>query len=112
MTAETKAPTWTTCESSAVPALPKGPKPTLQAFVHQCEFPLEAGVDRGYVRIFVKVDADGRPTSTAIACESPMGQGFAAAARACAARMSFEPVRNEAGQPQPSTAQFNIHFAR
>lgn len=81
---------------------------------HPCRglFPYAAGSDRGTATVSVDVTGDGSPAHPRIVTEQPMGQGFAAAALACAARLRFEPAVDAHGVPIASTSVVRLRFTR
>lgn len=77
-----------------------------------CTFPSAATVDAAVVEVALRIDATGRVVATAIACEAPTGQGFAASARDCATKARFTPARGADGTPVSSTTKIRIRFVR
>ena len=75
-------------------------------------FPIEAAVDTGKVDLVVIVQANGRVASVSIARESPAGEGFGAAARACLLSQRFTPGADRAGQAVTASAAVRLHFTR
>lgn len=75
-------------------------------------FPEGARSDRGEVSVIATVQDRGRVVQTEIELESPAGQGFGAAARACLSRQRFEPALDEDGKPAAARTRVRITFAR
>jgi protein TonB len=75
-------------------------------------FPRNAVADVGRVALVVVIDPGGRVTSTAIADESPPGDGFGQAARACLATKILTPALDRDGRPTHATATVRIRFSR
>ena len=75
-------------------------------------FPTEASFDSGKVDLVVIVQAGGRVTSATIVRESPAGEGFGAAARACLLSKRFTPGANRAGRAVTASAAVRVHFTR
>lgn len=84
----------------------------LTALADPCaaDFPSDAHVARGVVRVAVRVDRSGHAAATRILSESPRGEGFADAARRCAERLRFQPARSMAGAPVPAEARLELAF--
>jgi periplasmic protein TonB len=75
-------------------------------------FPTEAAVDTAKVDLIVIVQANGRVASVSIAGESPAGEGFGAAARACLLSQRFTPGKSRAGRAVAASASVRLHFTR
>jgi protein TonB len=75
-------------------------------------FPTTARADGGTVTLAIAVDARGAVTSAAVVSESPAGEGFGAAARACLLEKRFSPARGGDGRATASSAGVRIHFSR
>jgi hypothetical protein len=75
-------------------------------------FPTEAAVDTAKVDLIVVVQASGRVASVSIARESPAGEGFGAAARACLLSQRFTPGKSRAGRAVTASASVRLHFTR
>jgi hypothetical protein len=75
-------------------------------------FPTEAGVDAAKVDLVVVVQAEGRVTRATIARESPPGEGFAQAARACLLSKRFTPGVDRAGRTVTASAAVRVSFSR
>jgi len=74
-------------------------------------FPASASTDTATVTIVARVRPDGRPDAITIVADP--GQGFGAAARACALRQRYEPAEDPSGTPiLASTAPFRVRFTR
>jgi hypothetical protein len=75
-------------------------------------FPHAAEDDAGAVTVVVEVTSRGAPGRARVVAESPSGQGFAAAARACASRLAFEPATDALGAPTAAESVLKLRFAR
>jgi hypothetical protein len=75
-------------------------------------FPTDAAVDSAKVDLVVIVNASGRVKSINIARESPAGEGFGAAARACLMSKQFTAAQNRAGNAVTASASVRLHFTR
>lgn len=75
-------------------------------------YPSEADADSGAVTLTVVVRADGAVSSSAVVSESPAGQGFGKAARACLQRKRFEPSLDRAGTPVAAATTIKLRFVR
>ena len=75
-------------------------------------FPIEAAVDAAKVDLVVIVQANGRVASVSIARESPAGEGFGAAARACLLSRRFTPGADRTGRAVTASAAVRLHFTR
>lgn len=74
-------------------------------------FPASAQRDDAWVSVIVAVRADGTPEAVTVV--SDPGEGFGAAARACALRQTFEPARDPDGAAIAGrTAPVRVHFTR
>lgn len=74
-------------------------------------FPRQARAEQGEVKIEVEVDPSGRTRASTVLAEHPRDQGFASAARACAARLRFAPALS-AGAPVSGRATLRLTFRR
>ena len=89
--------------------------PRLLAAGNPCAgyFPAGAHVAHGRVQVEVEVSANGRIATTRVLAEQPLGEGFAGAARACAAdRLQFTPARSSQGTPVEGHARLLLSFDR
>jgi hypothetical protein len=89
--------------------------PRLLAAGNPCAgyFPAGAHVAHGRVQVEVEVGANGRIAATRVMAEQPLGEGFAGAARACAAdRLQFTPARSSQGTPVEGHARLLLSFDR
>lgn len=88
-------------------------KPSLDA-ADACKgyFPAEADDDSALVTLRVMVRESGDVQSATVVAETPKGQGFGAAARACLLARTFTPGRDEAGRPTPAQTTVNVRFRR
>jgi len=112
----------TTTISSSNPSAPPPPPPPPKkvatpprlAEANACRgfFPGSADDDTATVAVLVPVDANGRTTAATVVSESPRGQGFGGAARACVVSRRFVPATGEDGAPTSATATVNVHFSR
>lgn len=75
-------------------------------------FPQGARVNRGEVSVIATVRDHGTVARTEIERESPAGQGFGAAARACLAQQRFQPALDDAGKPTAARMRIRIAFSR
>jgi protein TonB len=75
-------------------------------------YPSEASADSGTVALTLVVRADGAVTSAAVVSESPAGQGFGLAARACLQRKRFEPSLDRAGKAVAAATTIRVRFVR
>jgi outer membrane biosynthesis protein TonB len=75
-------------------------------------FPERAQADRGEVSLKVRVEADGKVRSVAIAREVPAAQGFGSAARDCLMSKHFSPALDESGLPVAVLSPVTIRFSR
>ncbi|HEU4410878.1 MAG TPA: energy transducer TonB [Polyangiaceae bacterium] len=74
-------------------------------------FPPDASVNVAHVLLAVRVDPDGRARSVSVL--SDPGEGFGAAARACALRQRYRPALDRDGKPTAAqTAPFRVRFTR
>lgn len=75
-------------------------------------FPQGATTNRGEVSVIATVRDQGSVVRTEIEHESPPGQGFGPAARACLAKQRFEPALDDDGKPTAARTRVRITFAR
>ena len=75
-------------------------------------FPAQARPNTGQVALLATLHASGAIARIEIESETPQGEGFAAAARACLTRRRFSPALNERGQPTATRARINLRFSR
>lgn len=75
-------------------------------------FPDQAQVDQGQVELIAVVRADGGIARLDVASETPQGQGFARAARACVQQQRFSPALDRQGEPTTARARFSLRFSR
>lgn len=75
-------------------------------------FPAGAAGERGVVRVVVRVDAHGHARAERVLFEAPQEEGFADAARACAARLRFTPAVDARGVAVPGRAKLELRFRR
>jgi len=75
-------------------------------------FPSRAERDEGHVTLAVVVQATGAVGSVSVLVESPSGEGFGDAARACLAAQRFVPALDRGGRAARTATQVRIHFTR
>jgi hypothetical protein len=75
-------------------------------------FPEHARPDQGLVSLVATVQASGGIVKLDIESETPTGEGFATAARACLARRKFIPALDELGKPTAARTRINLRFTR
>jgi hypothetical protein len=75
-------------------------------------FPSHAHANLGRVQISVQVDAAGHARASRVLLESPLGNEFGSAARACAAALRFVPAIDRRGAPVAGEAKLELRFRR
>lgn len=75
-------------------------------------FPSSAQDDAASAGVFVVLSKTGKVTSARVVTESPAGQGFGAAARACMLSKSFVPALDRSGNPAATSLRVNVRFRR
>jgi hypothetical protein len=75
-------------------------------------FPSGARDDTATTGVFVVLSKTGKVTSARVVAESPAGQGFGAAARACMLTKSFVPALDGSGKAASTSLRVNIRFRR
>jgi hypothetical protein len=75
-------------------------------------FPSEASDDAATVTLVVVVKTTGAVSSASIVAESPKGEGFGNAARACLLSKHFAPGLDQSGAATLAAATLNVHFSR
>jgi len=75
-------------------------------------FPAEAAVDVAKVDLMVVVQAEGKVTRVTIARETPQGEGFGQAARACLLSKRFTPGADRSGRAVAASTAVRVHFTR
>ena len=75
-------------------------------------FPSAAQDDTASAGVFVVLSKSGKVTSAQVVNESPAGQGFGAAARACMLSKSFVPALDRSGNPASTSLRVNVRFRR
>ncbi|HSO30957.1 MAG TPA: TonB family protein, partial [Labilithrix sp.] len=75
-------------------------------------YPSEADSDAGAVTLTLVVRADGAVSSASVVSETPAGQGFGKAARACLQKKQFEPALDRAGIPVTAATTIKLRFSR
>jgi hypothetical protein len=58
------------------------------------------------------VNQGGAVTSASVLSETPSGQGFGAAARACMLEQTLNPALDRAGRPAATAVNVNVRFSR
>lgn len=87
-------------------------QPTLIGADCRGYFPEHARPDQGLVSIVATVLANGAIAKLDIDSETPSGEGFASAARACLAKRRFQPALDRHGTPTGSRTRINLRFTR
>jgi outer membrane biosynthesis protein TonB len=75
-------------------------------------FPEHARPDQGVVSIVATVHPSGAIAKLEIESETPEGEGFASAAKACLAKRKFVPALDEHGEPTGARTRINVRFTR
>jgi hypothetical protein len=75
-------------------------------------FPDNARPDSGVVSIVATVHPSGAIAKLEIESETPAGEGFASAAKACLAKRKFVPALDEHGEPAGARTRINVRFTR
>ena len=75
-------------------------------------FPGAAAAKRGQVQLAIDVDAEGHARAREILLESPRGQGFEGAAKACALQLHFAPALDAYGHPVSGRARIALRFEK
>jgi protein TonB len=75
-------------------------------------YPLDAKVDGGFATASVVVRPEGQVGSVSIVSETPAGEGFGRAARACLARKTFAPARDREGKAVSAAITVRVRFTR
>lgn len=75
-------------------------------------YPRGADADSAIVSLVVVVDSNGNTIRMSVASESPAGQGFGSAARACIGTGRFRPALDEAGRAVKSSTRVRVRFTR
>lgn len=75
-------------------------------------YPRSADADAALVTLVVVVAADGSIATLSVAQESPGGQGFGAAARACLRTGRFDPAIDKAGRQVKTGTSVRVRFKR
>jgi translation initiation factor IF-2 len=75
-------------------------------------YPRSADADSALVTLVVVVAPDGGIASLSVAGESPAGQGFGAAARACIGTGRFRPALDKTGRAVKSATRVRVTFTR
>lgn len=87
------------------------PKPEGSDWDCSSLFPADATANAAHVLLAVRVGPDGRARSVSVLADP--GQGFGAAARACAMRQRYRPALDRVGGPVAAqTAPFRVRFTR
>jgi periplasmic protein TonB len=75
-------------------------------------FPKTAQQDVALVSVHVVIGKRGEVASARVVTETPAGQGFGAAARACMLDQTFAPALDRAGRPAATALAVNVRFSR
>jgi len=75
-------------------------------------FPERARQDQGSVTLLATLRADGKVARLQLEAESPTGEGFGDAAKACLTRGQFTPALDDAGHPTAARTRVVVRFAR
>lgn len=75
-------------------------------------FPSSAHDDVAAAVVRVIVNQQGVATSVSVVSESPIGQGFGAAARTCMLQQRFSPALDRQGRPAATAVNVNVKFSR
>jgi periplasmic protein TonB len=75
-------------------------------------YPPDTTFDVGQVTVTVVVRAGGEASSVAVLAESPSGQGFGQAARACLLSTRFSPALDKGGRAVSTAATIHVRFSR
>jgi len=107
------AATATAPKSDIVPASDLSRAPALSTGT-DCAgyYPRNADADSALVTLVVVVGTDGSIARSSVAGESPAGQGFGSAARACIATGRFQPALDKAGHAVKSATRVRVRFTR
>lgn len=87
-------------------------QPTLQGDGCRGFFPDHAHTDLGAVSLIATVQANGALSKLQIETETPTGEGFANAARACLTSRRFAPALDRSGEPTTARTRINLRFTR
>ena len=75
-------------------------------------FPNSARDDVAAAVVRVIVNQQGIATSASVVSESPIGQGFGAAARTCMLQQRFSPALDRQGRAAATAVNVNVKFSR
>ena len=75
-------------------------------------FPNAATDDVAMATVRVVINKKGTVSSASVVSESPGGQGFGVAARACMLQQVFVPARDREGNAAATALAVNVHFSR
>jgi len=75
-------------------------------------YPRTASADVGQVTLALVVRATGELGSSVVVSETPAGEGFGAAARACLARKTFSPASDKQGRAVTAALALRVKFTR
>lgn len=75
-------------------------------------YPPAASADSGLVTLALVVRPSGELAAANVVDESPRGEGFGAAARACLAKTSFTPALDRAGKAVTAAVSIRVRFTR
>jgi protein TonB len=75
-------------------------------------FPRSADSDAAQASVLVVIAKSGAVQSARVVGESPAGQGFGSAARACMLTKRFQPALDKSGQVAATSLRVNVRFSR
>jgi protein TonB len=75
-------------------------------------YPRQADADSAVVTVIAVVGASGSAERLSLSSESPSGQGFGGAARACLRQSRFSPALDKSGRPVKAVATVRVRFTR
>jgi TonB family protein len=75
-------------------------------------FPSSAHDDVATALVRLVIDPQGVVSNATVLSESPSGQGFGAAARACMLEQRLSPALNRQGRAVATAVNVNVHFSR
>ena len=87
-------------------------KPTLLGDGCRGYFPARAASDHGNVSLVATLFPNGKVARLELEAETPAGEGFGSAARACLTAGEFEPALDEHGAPTAARTRVVVRFAR
>lgn len=75
-------------------------------------FPQNASNDSAQASVLVTIGKNGAVSNARVVAESPSGQGFGQAARACMLTKRFVPALDRSGEPAATALRVNVRFRR